>query len=151
MDAPRQPPAQPTGDQTAQTAPVAAVAAQLLSRADQIAQAARSAVARQGSNVQLMKPPNPQETYHIQTLSLTLYRRNPGSYPPKAYAERRVDFRDGTGYILIEGSNVDLNQLRIGLHSAEEGWDININPVGKARPLAEAVRGDEGQLKKMKC
>jgi hypothetical protein len=151
MDAPRHPPAQPTGDKTAQTAPVLEPAPQLLSRADQIAQAARSAVERQGSNVQLMKPPNPQETYHTQTLSLTLYRRNPGSYPPKPYAERRVDFADGTGYILIEGSNVDLESLHIGLKSDAEGWDININPVGKARPLAEAVRGGEGQLKRMKC
>jgi hypothetical protein len=73
-----------------------------------------------------MSPPKPQKQYYHQTFMLTLYRRHEGQFDERGTSQRRLDFGDGTGYIILEGKNVNVGDVNVSLVSDAEGWNIHM-------------------------
>lgn len=123
----------------------------VLSRAEQIAERARREVQAQGGVPKLMKPPKPHTPYHHQALTLTLYRRIEGDFPQKGVTERRIEMPDGSGYILLEGKNVNVEDCDFVLTNPEENWNIRMRGQNNQRQVPPEPQDSGGSpIKKPK-
>jgi hypothetical protein len=89
-----------------------------------------------------MRPPKPQTPYLHQTYTITLYRRIEGQFPQTGVTERRINFPDGTGYLLVEGVNINVEDVDISLESAAQNWTISLRGRNNLspRPLSPSKR-----------
>lgn len=114
----------------------------LQTRATAIGDQFRHEVAHsRGPQVKLMRPPRPEVQYTDQIMTFKLYRRVEGNYQMQP-SEMRLEFNDNSGYITVEGANIDVREVKIDISSRIHEWDIHMNGTkGVPPPDTESSGG----------